>query len=402
MNEQGNATGSLEVRPKPKSNRLESLDTYRGLVLLLLCIEGPIWAWWTPIQEAFPNSGFWSTVTYHAQHAKWVGCSVWDLIQPSFMFMVGVSMAYSMDKRHRMGDSWSKMLLHILYRSLVLILLGVFLRSAHSSQTNWTFEDVLTQIGLGYTFLFLLWNRPRKIQWIAFAAILVGYYLLFALTPVWESAGNPEGYPMWEGYLANWNLNANPAHFADVWFLNLFPREAPFSLHESGYNTLNFIPSLAIMVLGLIAGEFLRNDWSESRKFATLLITGACGVGIGYLLDIAGICPLVKKTWTSTFTIFSGGWCLIILSVLYGIIDVRKIRGWNFPLIVIGMNSIALYMMIHFFPGWVDSTLQIHIGENYSNLFGEPFSRLVTNLAAGFVLWSVCFWMYRRKIFLKI
>ncbi len=397
-----NSQKLLADQSKPKSSRLLSLDTYRGLVLLLLCIEGPIWAWWTPIQEAYPDSTFWSTITYHAQHVNWVGCSAWDLIQPSFMFMVGVSMAYSCAKREKTGDSWSKMLWHVLYRSIVLILIGVFLRSAHASQTYWTFEDVLSQIGLGYTFLFLLWNRPAKIQWIAIAAILIGYYLLFALTPVYQTAGNPEGYPMWEGYLANWNLNANPAHFADVWFLNLFPREAPFEFHESGYNTLNFIPSLAIMVLGLIAGELLRSERRPSQKLSILSFMGVSGLAAGYLLDYAGLCPLVKKTWTPTFTIFSGGWCFIILSVLYGLIDICKIRKWSFPLIVIGMNSIALYVMIHFFPGWIDSTLKTHIGENYSGCFGEPFARLVTNSVAGLCLWGICFWMYRRRIFLKI
>ncbi|MFK7766073.1 MAG: acyltransferase family protein [Mariniblastus sp.] len=386
----------------PPKQRLLSLDSYRGLVLLLLCIEGPVWAWWSPIEEAFPESGFWSTITHHAQHVTWIGCSAWDLIQPSFMFMVGVSMAYSMNKRQRVGDSWSKILLHVLYRSLVLILLGVFLRSAHEPQTYWTFEDVLSQIGLGYTFLFLLWNRPRKIQWLAVAAILLGYYSLFALSPIYETAGNPEGYLMAEGYLANWNLNANPAHFADVWFLNLFPRESPFEFHSSGYNTLNFIPSLAIMILGLIAGELLRSDRSESQKLAILISIGLGGLVFGYLLDFAGLCPLIKKTWTPTFTLFSGGWCFIILSVLYAVIDMGKIRGWNFPLVVIGMNSIALYVMLHFFPGWFDSTLKIHIGENYCQFLGVPFSRLVTNVCAGLAMWFICFWMYRRKIFLKI
>ena len=385
-----------------KSTRLLSLDTYRGLVLLLLCIEAPLWAWWTPIQEAFPNSAFWEAITFHGQHVTWVGCAVWDLIQPSFMFMVGVSMTYSLSKRKRLGDSWGKMLMHVIYRSVVLILLGVFLRSVHSSQTNWTFEDVLSQIGLGYTFLFLVWNRPRKIQWFIVAAILVGYYLLFALTPVYQTAGNPEGYPMWEGYLANWNLNANPAHFADVWFLNLFSRETPFTFHESGYNTLNFIPSLAIMILGLIAGELLRSEKSDGVKLTSLLSLGVCSLALGYFLDYAGVCPLVKKTWTPTFTIFSGGWCMIILGVLYGTIDIAKIRVWNFPLIVIGMNSIALYIMLHFLPELIDSTFKIHIGENYSHFLGLHFSKLVTNAISGIVLWAICFWMYRRKIFLKI
>jgi predicted acyltransferase len=391
-----------EAAVTSKSRRLLSLDTYRGLVLLLLCIEGPIWAWWAPIQEAFPDSGFWNALAFHGQHIQWVGCAAWDLIQPSFMFMVGVSMAYSMDKRKRMGDSWGKMFLHVLYRSLVLILLGVFLRSAHSSQTYWTLEDVLSQIGLGYTFLFLLWNRPRKIQWLAVIGILGGYYLLFSLTPISDCAGNPEGYPLWEGYLAHWNLNANPAHYADVWLLNLFPRESPFEFHPAGYNTLNFIPSLAIMILGLIAGELLHSPWKPAQKVSFLFSVGISGLVIGYMLDMFGICPMVKKTWTSTFTIFSGGWCFIILATLYAIIDVAKIRGWNFPLVVIGMNSIALYVMLHFLPGWIDGTLKIHIGENYSMLFGEPFSRLATNAVAGLVLWLVCFWMYRRKLFLKI
>lgn len=400
MSEESTSTEIPVQNSKPQ--RLLSLDTYRGLVLLLLCIEGPIWAWWTPITEAFPNSGFWTSITFQAQHVTWIGCSVWDLIQPSFMFMVGVSMAYSLNKRHRIGDSWGKMLRHVLFRSLVLILLGVFLRSAHKSQTYWTFEDVLSQIGLGYTFLFLLWNRPRKFQWFAVAAILLGYYLLFALSPVYETAGNLQGYPMADGYLSNWNLNANPAHFFDVWFLNLFPRESPFEFHPSGYNTLNFIPSLAIMILGLVAGELLRSDRSELKKLTILALLGLGGQMIGYLLDFTGLCPLIKKTWTPAFTLFSGGWCFIILSVLYAVIDVGKIRGWNFPLIVIGMNSIALYVMIHFFPGWIDATLKIHVGENYSHFFGEPFARFMTNASAGLAMWAICFWMYRRKLFLKI
>ena len=387
---------------KPKSNRLMSLDTYRGLVLALLCLEGPVWAWWSAIERAYPDSDFWTTISFHAQHVTWIGCSVWDLIQPSFMFMVGVSMAYSMNKRQRVGDSWNKMFLHVVYRSIVLILLGVFLRSVHESQTYWTFEDVLSQIGLGYTFLFLLWNRPQKLQWFAVAAILVGYYLLFALSPVYPTAGNPEGYPMAEGYLANWNLNANPAHFADVWFLNLFPRASVFEFHPAGYNTLNFIPSLAIMIVGLIAGEFLRAERSPFQKFTTLFLIGLAGLAIGYALDYFAICPLIKKTWTPTFTIFSGGWCFIILSILYLVIDMGRIRFWNFPLIVIGMNSIALYVMIHFLPGWIDSTFKIHVGENYNQIFGAPFAPLATNVFAGLVMWLICLWMYRRKIFLKI
>lgn len=253
--------------PEVHSSRLVSLDAYRGLVLLQLCLEEPHSKWWQAVQAAHPDSGFWSVVTHQMHHVEWIGCVAWDLIQPSFMFMVGVSMVWSYAKRQRNGDSWPKMLGHVLWRSAILILLGVFLRSAGKEQTYWTFEDVLTQIGLGYTFLFLLWNRSEKFQWIAFASLLIGYWLLFAVTPIFETAGNPRELPLATGFLAYWNVNANPAHSFDVWFLNLFPRANPFESHSSGYNTLNFIPSLAIMILGLIAGGWLKSECSQGKKF---------------------------------------------------------------------------------------------------------------------------------------
>ncbi len=386
----------------PKSLRLSSLDAYRGLVLLFLCIEGPNWGWQDAILEARPDSGFWKLIAHHTQHVSWVGCSIWDLIQPSFMFMVGVSMAYSYAKRQRLGDSWGTMFRHVVVRAVVLVLLGVFLRSLDSDQTYWTFEDVLTQIGLGYVFLFLLWNRTARTQIIAAAGILAGYWLLFALSPLTETAGNPEGYPMFEGFFAHWNLNANPAHRFDVWFLNFFPRSEPFAFHPEGYNTLNFIPSLSIMILGLLAGELLRSERSPGAKFRVLTVAGVSCVVAGLLLHVANICPLVKKTWTPAFTVFSGGWCLLILSWLFGIIDIKGWKRWANALVILGMNSIALYVMIHLFPGWIVNAFRTHLGQDCGAEFGVEFAPITENLAAAAVLVLICCWMYRRKLFLKI
>jgi predicted acyltransferase len=385
-----------------KSSRLVSLDVYRGLVLLMLCLEEPHSRWYEAVQNARPDSSFWSVVTHQMHHIQWAGCVAWDLIQPSFMFMVGVSMVWSYAKRQSNGDSWARMLGHVIWRSVVLILLGVFLRSVGKEQTYWTFEDVLTQIGLGYTFLFLLWNRSEKIQWVAIGVILVGYWLLFALSPVYETAGNPRELPLASGFLANWNVNANPAHFFDVWFLNLFPRSAPFEFHPSGYNTLNFIPSLAIMILGLIAGGWLKSDRSAMTKLVRLTVCGVIGIAIGYGFDAFGVCPLVKKTWTSGFTLFSGGCCFLILASLYGVIDVAKLRTWSFPLVVLGMNSIALYVLLHFLPHWIVDTSKIHFGHGFSSFFGPEFQQLFENVSSLVVLWLFCFWMYRKKLFVRI
>ena len=202
---------------------------------------------------------------------------------------------------------------------------------------------------------------------------------------------------------SHWNLNADPGHRFDTWFLNLFPRDEPFAFHEEGYNTLNFIPSLALMIFDLAAGEFLRNhSMAAKRKAAVLAILGVASLLDALLCDWLGLCPIIKKTWTSAFTSFSGGWCLIILASLYYVIDVRRVRRWTYPIVVVGTNSIALYIMLWLIPGWINATLVTHLGEHYAGFFGHAFEPLIQNLATMVILWLICFWMYRNKIFIRI
>ena len=165
------------------------------------------------------------------------------------------------------------MALHAFWRALVLVLLGVFLRSVGQSQTNWTFEDTLTQIGLGYGILFLLGFRPVRDQWIALAVLLFGYWAAFALYPLpppdfdYAKVGVPRDWPhLLTGFAAHWNKNSNLAWAFDTWFLNLFPRQHPFAFNDGGYVTLSFIPTLATMILGLIAGRVVRSDRSSQSE----------------------------------------------------------------------------------------------------------------------------------------
>src|SRR2546425_9831777 len=138
------------------------------------------------VAAAMPGSGFWHLLCHHQEHVEWIGCSLHDLIQPSFSFLVGVALPFSIANRMSQGQSRGRMTAHAFWRALLLILLGVFLRSTGSSQTYWTFEDTLTQIGLGYGVLFLLGFRPARDQWIAFSLLLVGYWAAFALYPLPE------------------------------------------------------------------------------------------------------------------------------------------------------------------------------------------------------------------------
>ena len=169
------------TKEAPPSQRLASIVVYRGLVMLLLVfIDGPN-GWTSDVREAYRDSPWVQSLVSQFEHVVWAGIVVWDMIQPSFMFVVGASVAFSYAARDRRGHSFSRMLGHAVYRSLLLILIGVFLRSEGDGATNWTLEDVVTQIGLGYVFLFLLWNRGWKIQLGVALGILVTGYLFNAI-----------------------------------------------------------------------------------------------------------------------------------------------------------------------------------------------------------------------------
>jgi predicted acyltransferase len=393
--------------------RLRSLDAYRGLIMIMLAFVGFGLAKTAALHlEQDPDAAFWTGVQYQFSHAPWVGCAFWDLIQPSFMFMVGVSLAFSYAKRQSLGHSSRRLLGHAAWRSVVLVLLGVFLSSNWSSTTNWTLVNVLTQIGLGYTFLFLLWNRPPIVQAGAAVAILIGTWVAFTAYPnagVDLESGAPEvGVPAeWAqehlvGVPRAWHKNANLAHAVDVRLLNLLPREEPFEFNNGGYQTLNFVPSLATMLIGLMCGELLRSQRRAGWKLLILVGGGLAGLAIGQLLNTTGVCPIVKRIWTPSWALFSTGWCCLILAALYGVIDVAGYRRWAFPLVVVGMNSIAMYCMGMLLKPWTERTLQTHLGQNVFQLLGTMYEPMVQSTMIGLVFWFVCLWMYRQKIFVRI
>jgi len=386
--------------------RLTSVDAYRGLVMLLMMAEV---LRFSRVADALPQSGFWRFLDYHQSHVEWIGCSLHDLIQPSFSFLVGVAVPFSIANRLARGQARSWLTLHAVWRSIVLILLGVFLRSTHSAQTNWTFEDTLTQIGLGYFFLFLLGFRGLRDQFIALGVILVGYWAAFALHPLpgtdfdYSKVGVRDNWGhLMTGFAAHWNKNSNLAWEFDTWFLNLFPRPKPFLYNGGGYATLSFIPTLGTMILGLIAGGVLRSERSATGKLKWLVMAGLVGLFVGAVIGAAGLCPVVKRIWTPSWVLYSGGWCFLLLAGFYAFNEMLEKKAWTFPLIVIGMNSIAAYMIAHLFEDFIGKALRTHLGENAFQLFGKPYEPLVHGAAILLIYWLILFWMHRRKLFLKI
>jgi predicted acyltransferase len=361
------------------------------------------------LARAYPESGVAAWLASMLDHRAWVGCAPWDLIQPAFMFMVGVALPFSLASRRAKSQSIGRMFAHSVFRAILLIALGIFLRSQARSQTNFTFEDVLTQIGLGYVFLFLLaWTRP-KVQWAAAIAILVGYWAAFALYPLppegfdTTTVGVPADWPHKQtGFARHWDKNTNLAQAADVWFLNQFPRERPFAFNRGGYLTLNFVPSLATMIFGLLAGGVLRSNRPPGAKVRTLVVFGVAGLVAGAALHALGICPIVKRIWTPSWTLFSTGWVVLMLAGLYYLVDVRGYRRWTFPFVVVGMNSIAMYVLVHVAHNYVERSLTIHLGRGMFEAFGPAFVPIMLGAATLVIFWMILYWMNRNKVFVRI
>lgn len=394
--------------PAPTAvKRNVAVDAYRGLVMLLMMAEVLRLA---QVAHAFPGNWFWHILAWNQTHVEWAGSSLHDMIQPSFSFLVGVALPYSIASRMAKGGNFWHLFAHALWRAFLLAALGIFLRSMGHSQTNFTMEDTLTQIGFGYPFLFLLGFRPPRWAWVTLGMILTGYWLAWALYPAagpnfdWSSVGVSATWNAqhnYTGFAAHWNKNFNLGTAFDQWFLNLFPRPSRWFYNDGGYLTLSFIPTLGTMILGLIAGRWLRAA-APQIPMKKLLLAGVVGIAAGSFFHFTHICPVVKRIWTPSWTLYSGGICFLFLAAFSWIIEVKQRRGWAFPLVVIGMNSIAAYCIAHFTEEFLFSTFRTHLGPHFFEFLGIGLQPLLEGAAILLCYWLLLLWMYRRKLFLKI
>lgn len=394
------------------TGRLASLDAYRGLAMVLMA-SGMLGL--PEVAAHFPDQGFWQAVGFHWEHVPWSGCSLHDLIQPSFTFMAGVALPFSMASRQAQNRSLASQWGHVLWRSLLLVLLGVALRSMGRPMTNWTFEDTLSQIGLGYPLLFGVALAGKRAPWLALGGVLAAYWVAFVAWPLappdfpWEEF---RGKAWFTGFQGHWNQNSNIAWAFDRWFLNLFPRSSPFTGNGGGYSTLSFIPTCGTMLLGLIAGRWLRDDppetgaeFHEPRPWHTagmLALAGGLALLSGWGLDRLGWCPSVKRIWTPSWVLFSGGWCFLAMTAFYLLADVWGLKRLFFPLRVVGMNSIAAYVLAESLAGFTGGTLTTHLGRKPFLVAGEIWEPVLHGMTVLVLLWLILWWMHRRKLYLKL
>ncbi|MBL8852363.1 MAG: DUF5009 domain-containing protein [Planctomycetaceae bacterium] len=401
---QPNSTQVVDPGTTP-ALRLTSLDVFRGFVMFLMLAEV---LKLSKLAAHFPEATWLEWVTFHTTHVHWVGCSLHDLIQPGFSFLVGAALPFSLAKRQQSGQATWWLYVHAAWRSLLLIALGIFVRSLNSDATNFTFEDTLTQIGLGYFLLFAIARGPHWLAPTAIGVILLGYWMAFAANPPaedfdYQAVGVPVNWTEHQTGLASaWNKNSNLAWKFDTWFLNLFPRPEPFSFHSGGYSTLSFVPTLATMLMGLLAGRWLLHEQRTSRRL--LLLTSAVVVGLlsGWLLNEFGICPVVKRIWTPSFALWSGGWCFLFVLIFHVVCDVWQLKSWSFPLVVIGCNCIFVYLLNWTIKGSIIAALHRHFGTLFLSNASPEFQELFTGLGVLTIFWLLLFWMYRNKVFVKL
>ncbi|MEM9366007.1 MAG: hypothetical protein AAGD07_08410 [Planctomycetota bacterium] len=401
----------VNATPRPKTsgqenNRVSSIDVFRGLVMVLMLFEV---MHLQDLSSAFPGLVPLRWLLFHTSHVAWEGCSLHDLIQPGFTFLVGTAMAFSIAARWRRGERKKGLLLHAIWRGLILVVLGILLRSLGPGRINVTFEDTLTQIGLGYPIVFAVALLPKRFAWMALGMVLVGYWALFALSPAppvtfdYAAVGVPDDWPHHhDGFASRWNKNSHVAWRFDVWILNGFPREHAFEYNAGGYATLSFIPTMGTMFFGLIAGIWMRDLKSAADRFRRLIAVGAIAIGLGVVLAWTDVCPLVKRVWTPSFALFSSGICLWFLVLLHWVCDLRGRDAWAKPFLVVGANSILIYVLNGVIANPMRKAIEIACSPILQSTLRPEVVRVVSGAMTLCVLYLLMRGLYQRRWFIRI
>ncbi len=363
--------------PPAAGQRLLSLDALRGfdmfwitggkplfLAILTLIIGGEIPPWFARLMT----------------HPEWNGISFWDLIFPLFLFMVGVAMPFSFAKYLERGEPTGRLYWRICRRTLLLILLGLVANNGllKFDLAHMRFPSVLGRIGLAYFFasLITLHSSTRgRVAWIV--VLLVGYWAALMWIPVPHfGAGNLQPGKTLTDYVDRSLMSGHLYH-------GVRDPEGPFGT----------IPSIATALLGVLAGQWLRDPRRKAyAKTAGLAVAGLVCVGLGYLWGLNF--PINKNLWSSSYVLWAGGWSLLLLSLFYLIIDVWNWRKWSFFFVVIGVNAITIYVAQYFVNFYSIGKL----------VFGNaPIHAAIlmpaATVAAG---WLFLYILYRNRIFLRL
>jgi len=372
MNAPTQTTGS------PLPGRITSVDFFRGFTMFMLAGEAAR-VYSTMMKYDNNVVHFFAT---QLEHHEWHGLHFWDLIQPFFMFIVGVAIPFAVANRVKKGATNRQITIHAIKRALLLLFIGWALYFIEAGHFVLRLQNVLAQLSVTYIVAFLIRNKSFTFQIVFTLVILLLIDLAYRFFPV-EGFNHP-----WVNYE---NLGA--------WFNNKIEGVDK----ASEWATLNFVSTTAHTVWGVLCGKLLMSDKTQKEKIGYLVIAGVAALIAGYALDLLNITPIIKKIATSSFVFASGGWTILALAFSYWLIDVKKlIPGIAKFFVIVGMNCIFIYIFFH-----IGTTRMLtKIAGPFSKLLfswtGTLGVETITAVAAWAGLWYICYWLYKNKIFVKI
>ena len=367
--------------------RLLSLDLFRGLVMFLLVAEGA--GIYRALTKVSGEDSLLSPILIQFTHHAWHGLRAWDLVQPAFMFIVGVAMVYSINKRVERGDAWGLIGKHIYFRCLLLLVFGTGIQCIYAGEMVWILRNVLAQLAFTVLVAFWIFRMPWKTQ----LGISIGLILITDITY--------RVFPL-EGFNNPYTAGENFGTWMDTVLRN------PIS--GGHWVAINCVPTAAHTIWGVLVGLLLRSNKTAQEKLKVLIYTGIGGLAIGYLLnwgfgsDMLRI-PIIKRICTGSFIYASGGWCLLILALFYYLIDIREWKpSWLYIINVVGTNSIFIYLTTQALGSrWLRPNVNIFTEGIFGSIgFNEAWVQLTTAIVSWFILWYLCHWLFTKKVFLKI
>jgi predicted acyltransferase len=358
----------------PAGGRLLSIDFFRGLTMFILIGSS---TGLYKIMRSSPHPVI-AAIGDQFEHAAWSGMHFWDLVEPFFMFIVGVAIPFSVMKRLERGDSWKSIAIHAVQRSVILFLLGIAYYSVSAGRPVFKLWNILTQLSFTYLIAFLLIRKPIRVQLAWSFVLIIAYELLFRLWPV-----------------AGFNQPFVVDHNFGSWFdMTVMGR-----LDSDHWVSSNFISMAAFTIWGGVAGLVMRGGRTAGRKTAILALAGIAGVLLGFA--VMPFTPFIKRIGTSSFVLEAGGWCFLALALSYWLIDIRKWQKVPVFFAIVGMNPLFIYL----FEQVGGSSFLAHLTRPFVHaaFFWTPsFLPVATSLVTWALLWYLCYWLYKHHILIKI
>ena len=360
-------------------NRLLSLDAYRGVTMFLLMAEAAFV--YHAFTDYFLEGTLGASIIQQFHHHPWNGLRFWDLIQPFFMFIVGVAMPFSLRSRLKKGDSWNDAFLHILRRCFLLFLFGTGLHCVYSGKMVWELWNVLTQLSFTILVTFLLMRLPAKIQFAVSILFLLLTEVLYRTYDPVAPFVKDQNFGSWMDLLLMGKINDG-----------------------GGWVTINCLPTAAHTIWGALCGQFLLTEKTAQEKIKYFVLAGLFGLVIGYGLDSLGITPIVKRISTTSFVFVSGGWALLFLAFFYWLVDVKGIKSWTTFFMIVGANSIFIYLFAETIGHqWLGGFASSFTTDIFGALgFSEGMIAIWNGIAVLGIMWYLCYFLYEHRIFIKI